>query len=459
MTRIIRVLVILIAGEMLMASIILGWWTDSPDLPSAPDVPRPDLTFLDAVTAQEIRHRQEKATEDNADGWRSLAEIYVLYGLFAEADISARRAATLDPHDFWTYLWWGTALSRLGDTTKSTEKFRAGIPHAEGSLADVCRYCVGLNLLREENPRDAEQSFRAATGYAPADFELAKLLVRSDRTVEAVPILNKLIQSHPDTEKYYQLRSRAAHLLGDFASSADDQDRADRATQVLPSDELTGFLEEQIGRHGLDVWVQEGRDLLANGAFAAAAERLREVLKTEWRQDAADLLVHSEFQLGRAGPALQIVNRAIVRSGSTSKRLVALGDIHHSLGDDRQARHFWSRATNLHLHQPAHARLAEYYRQTGNDAEAKRHQSRALLAAGIACERRNELDSAVNLLQQAVAVNPVLPHAWYHLGECRRFLNEPESAEEAYRQCLAIDPYHGRSRRSLNRLIASHQGK
>ena len=455
MNRIIRMLWILVACETVVATVVVGWWYFFPHSTPRPQPPRPDLTLLDRVTAREIRDRQEQVTSDRADDWRALGEIYVLYGFFDEARICCQRAAALDPESYWTYLWWGTALSRLGATSESTEKFRAGIPYAEDALADVSWYCIGLNLLREENPHDAETAFRRVPGYAPADYELAKLLVRSDRVADAVLILNTLIRNHPETEKYYQLRARAARLLGDLNSCAHFEDKADRATQVLSSDELTGFLEEQIGRHGLDVWIQDGKNLIASRSVAAGASRLANVLDTEWRHEAADLLVSAELQLGHPDQALRILNETLLRSGSNPQRLVTLGDVYHGAGRHDRAQHFWIRATRLRLYQPAHERLSEHYKQNGNEQEAARHRALALLSAGIVAARTDQLRAAVEQLQQAVAVSPLLSHAWYHLGECRRLLDESGPAEQAYHRCLMIDPHHGRARRSLDRMKVS----
>jgi tetratricopeptide (TPR) repeat protein len=452
MGKTVAILCTLVACELVMGAALLGWWAVSPTA----SLPRPDLSHLDAVSAREVRQRQQQVvTSDRADDWRSLAESYVLYGFFAEADACCRRAAALDPQEFWTYLWWGAALSRLGRTTDSTATFRAAIPYAEGPLADVCRYCIGLNLLREEQPDDAEAAFRTAMGYAPADYELAKLLVRSGRAAKAAPILDGLIARHPQTEKYLQLRARAARLLDDPDAALDFQDRADRATLVLPSDELTGFLEEQIGKRGLDEWIHEGRALIDSGSLSAGAARLSDVLAIEWRRDAADLLAQSELALGHPERAIGILHEAVARFGPTPARLVMLGDAFHRQGNDEQARKFWERAARLRLDRAAHERLAEQAARTGDEANAARHHARAMLAAGIEAERIHHLDLAVERLEQTVALAPQLAHAWYHLGECRRLLGEVGPAEEAYRQCLTLDPNHGRAQRSLDRLLVS----
>ncbi len=455
MNRAVPILCVVVAAELVGAAALLGWWAVAPSSPPAPEPPRPEMSFLDSVTAAEIRERQEQLAADRAEDWRALAEIYVLYGFFAEADVCCRRAAALDPDSFWTYFWWGTALSRLGETQASSEQFRAAVEVADGPLADVTWYCIGLNLLREENPQDAEKAFRTAPGYAPADYELAKLLVRSDRAADAVPLLDRLIQDHPQRQKYCQLRSHAARQLGDSEAAADFLDRADFATEVLSSDELTGFLEEQIGRHGLDVWIEEGRRLFAEGAVAEAAARLRETLEVEWRQEAADLLAHAALQLGHPDEAIRVVKEAIARSSPTPERLVVLGDAYQMRHEYDHAREVWERSARLRLHPAAHERLAAHFAQRGDEQSATRHRALASLATGIAALRRHELETAEKELQQAVELAPQQAHAWYHLGECRRWLGEREAAEIAYRRCLTIDPDHGRAQRSLDRLRSS----
>ncbi len=455
MSRAVPILCVVIAAELVGAAALLGWWGVAPSSSPAPEPPRPEMSFLDSVTAAEIRERQAQVTTDRAEDWRALAEMYVLYGFFAEADICCRRAAELDPDSFWTYFWWGTALSRLGETEASSEKFRAAVNVAEGPLVDVTWYCIGLNRLREENPHDAEQAFGTAPGYAPADYELAKLLVRSNRAAAAVPLLDRLIKDHPQRQKYYQLRARAARQRGDPDAAAEFLDRADFATEVLSSDELSGFLEEQIGRHGLDVWIEEGRGLLAEGRVAEAAARLREVLDVEWRQEAADLLAHAALRLGQPDEVIRVLNEAIARSSPTPARLVVLGDAYQMQHDYEHARQAWERSVRLRLNSSAHERLAAHFDQRGDEQASTRHRALSLLAAGIAALRRHELEAAEKNLRQAVELAPQQAHAWYHLGECRRMLGDTEAAQTAFRQCLTINPDHGRAQRSLDRLLAS----
>ncbi|MGD9853720.1 MAG: tetratricopeptide repeat protein [Planctomycetaceae bacterium] len=449
MSKISPILYVLIACELVLAAALIGWWTAG-----SPSALQPDLGFLDPVSAQAVRERQARVATGGADAWRDLGEIYVLYGLFTEAEACCRRAAALDPEAFGTYLWWGTALSRLGRTAESSDAFRAAIEHAKGSLADVCRYFIGTNLLREENPREAETAFRAAPEFPPAQYELAKLLFRSDRAAEAIPILDGLIAAHPDREKCLQLRARAARAAGDVDAADSFQERADRASEVLSSDELTGFLVDQIGRHGLDAWVQQAKDLLAAGS-PEAASILRKVLDVEFRRDAADLLAPVELSLGRTEEAARILRDAIDREGATPKRLVMHGDAALALGNPEQARASWERAARFRIDQTVQERLARLAAQQGDQTGARQHEALALYAAGIDAERNDDLSTAQHALERAVELDPDMAHAWFHLGECRRLAGGGDAAEAAYRRCLAIDPHHGRAQRSLDRSRSS----
>lgn len=449
MTKLSAILSLIVAGELVACAAVLSWWGAGSRPIAQP--PQPDLSFLDPVSAQEVRERQQGVADGTADAWRALGEIYVLYGLFQEAEVCCRRAAELDPRAFWTYLWWGTALSRLGRTVESSEVFRTAIGYAEGSLANTCWYCIGMNLLREEKAVDAEAAFRAAPRYAPADYELARLLARSNRWADAVSILDRLIAAFPEREKFLQLRARAARATGDLAAAELFEDRADRASEVLSSDELTGFLVDQVDRHGLATWVQQGKDLLANGSPEAATV-LRNVLEVEFRRDAADLLATVELSLGRAEEAMQVLSTAIARNGPSPRRLVLLGDAALARGDSQTAHMSWERAARMRTDRLAHERMAQLASLLGDDGGARRHHAVALYAAGVAAERSGQLTEAAHSLEQAVSLDPDRVHAWFHLGECRRLLGDVNAAREAYDRCLALDPLHGRARRGIQRL-------
>jgi tetratricopeptide (TPR) repeat protein len=457
MNRVVPIFCVIVACELVAASALLWWWAVNPPPVPPPEPPRPDLSVLDSVTAGEIREWQELVSRDTAEDWLNLAEIYVIYGYFAEADLCCRRSVELNPKSFYTYYVWGTSLYRLGRTEEAAAKFRDAIPYAQGSPDGVssCWYCIGLNLLREEKVTEAESAFRTARDFFPADYELARILVRSGRAEEAVPILDRLIVIQPKTQKFYQLRARAAQALGDSEAVADFREQAERASERLPSDGITRFLKTLSREHGLERWYQEGQDLVQKGHFFEAAQLLHRALSVEWHPNAADSLITAELELGHADEAIRILDEAFARYGPTPQWLVALGDAHLLKGNRKQAKLSWERAARIRIDEQAHERLAKYYNENGDKKQSTRHRALALHAEGREAFRKNQLDIAFAAFRKAVELAPQQAHSWYYLGECLRFLKKPDSARKSYRRCLQIDPNHGRALRSIERLASS----
>ncbi|MBP88705.1 MAG: hypothetical protein CMJ64_18660 [Planctomycetaceae bacterium] len=56
----------------------------------------PDLTYLDATTAEHIQQLAQNAENDTAEDWLALAKICTISGIFPAADLSYRRAAELE---------------------------------------------------------------------------------------------------------------------------------------------------------------------------------------------------------------------------------------------------------------------------------------------------------------------------------------------------------------------------
>lgn len=454
MNRICLALLVLVALELAAAAFWLGQRRESSTAPP----PQPDLGILDAASAAEIVKRQELARSENrAEHWTDLAAIYVVYGYFADADVCCRRSIELEADSFWTNFWWGAALNRLGRLPESSDRFQAAMEHAEPRQVGFCWYCIGLNRLREEKTNEAEQAFRSGTGFPPADYELAKLLVRSERVELAIPLLEKLTQDHPRAERYWQLRARAAEALAENVAAEDFRERADRSPELHSSDELTGFLEQQIEKYGLDRRIAEGHRLLRSGDPAGAADMLQGALALEWRPAAADLLVEAELALGRPDEALRFLDGAIGRFSATPGRIVAQGDAWRMKGDVKEAIRSWERAARMRLDRAAHTRLADHYSQTGDAALADRHRALAIHAEGLAAFRTDDLATAMRLFEEATQLAPRQAESWHYLGECRRFLGKPTLAIESYHRCLELAPHHGRARRSLARLTPSSQ--
>ena len=64
----------------------------------------------------------------------------------------------------------------------------------------------------------------------------------------------------------------------------------------------------------------------------------------------------------------------------------------------------------------------------------------------------NDLITARDHFEKAVALYDGHANTWFYLGETRRFLGDIPGAEAAYARCLRLNPDHGRARRGLERL-------
>jgi len=129
-----------------------------------------------------------------------------------------------------------------------------------------------------------------------------------------------------------------------------------------------------------------------------------------------------------------------------------LAEIERHRGEDEVARQLWERSAALAGSQIVHQRLAEWYREHGDDERAQRHSARARYHAGVESLRADRIPAAMEHLRAAVERDTELTHAWYLLGEALRAAGDEDEAEAAYRRCIALAPRHGRALDALERL-------
>lgn len=452
MTRICWLLLIVIAAQI--AGLVV--FRDRLRRPPNSFYPRPDISVLDSMSAGEILSRQKKLEKDGKpESWTDLASIYVMYGFFREADYCCQRSDKLTPNSMSNNFWWGATLFRLGQLRESSEKFRAMIASTDPSQVGICHYCIGVNFLREECVDEAERAFRKGIGHPPAEYELAKILVRSGRADQAVPILEKLTKDDPKSARYWLLRANAMLALGDAENADSFFDRAEVASIPQPADELTAFLQGQIGRFGLDLQIKKGEEFLKLRKWSEAADILRNALQREWRPTTADLLADALLELGQTNETVSVVNGAIDRYGATPARLTNLGDALAAKGTSDEAVNQWEHAIRVGLAGRAHSRLADYHAKMEDQKKSDYHRAIATRIEGLYYLRQDRVEDAMKRFESAVKFDAENADAWFYLGECQRILNEAAAADSAYRKCLAVNPFHGRAKRSLKRLPAT----
>ena len=445
--------------------------------------PQPDLSHLHAVTRSEIRALQQQVIDDSRSAvhWEKLAEAYMVFGLFPEADWCAKRAVELEPESFSATYSSGLALNQLGRTSEAIERFERAITltagfnrQADPQAAARCWYCIGRNELRNapvvKPPGDdagiedkhvdkAESAFREAGDFLPAQRQLAHLLIRSNRASEAMAILDRLVARHPNEVTFYQLRARARDSLGDSIGAQRDQDRATQSTDVLPSDMVTHRLQLQSSQFGLGRHLEECRNLMRSGHLAEAARRLEGYVAMDSRVPILSLLWQCEIQHGHAQQALELIQQVEETMGIGPERISAMGNAQLLLGRADQAVAHWQRAASFKLFVEPHFELIRHFERQGDATRVKFHRARMLFAEGVYAWRENQLEPARFKLVQSLENDPGQPHAWYYLGDTLRVQGKSEEARVALERCLNLQPHHGRARASLDHVGGPPHGR
>ena len=279
-----------------------------------------------------------------------------------------------------------------------------------------------LRLLHLENAGRPDDPFTL--------FNLGSVYQDQGKTAEALPLLRRSLErSHPSdsiVRKLYALIAQCCRRLGqaDQALAACQEGR-----RHYPDDVELLFLEGLTRRDRGDL----------EGA-AAALERLLEV---------------------KPGPHFASV--AVGLGGYRARHNLAV--VYQQLGKLAQAEAQWRLVTAerpdfalawlglgvLHLAQGRWGELEQDARaletQAGAPAEAKALRGRVLLARGDFVGARAMLDRAVAQSPQALWPRVILTHVLLQEGR------DPDAAERALRDVLAMEPQHAEARHNLAVLL------
>ena len=439
-------LALIVVVELIAAAVVIERRMTRP-LP-----PMPNLERLDPLTAEDLKNLREAARGNSSESWRELAEAYMAFGYLPEAEACYRVAAEWDPASFRVQYGWAYCLERLGRTAEAIDQFAKAVKLADDELSATCHYHAGRCYLREESLAEAEAEFRKIPDFPPAALQLARILIRSGRAEEAIPLLERLDAGFPGAIRPLQLRAAAERELGRTAEAADYVFRAERGTDTLPVADHAEFLAPIRFQYGIWRELAVGARLRQSGNSAAAAEHFRRLADRVDDRSAHQLITaRAEIELALGNPqiAVDLLNQLEESGSVTPETLLLLGDGLARLGRPEEARRAWERALQMRYTAGAHARLAKFHRERGAEQPALRHEARALHGAGVDAFRRDDLTTALRLLTQAVELDPDLDYTWYYLGDTRRARRENPQAVECYRRCLTLNPAHGRAAQAL----------
>jgi tetratricopeptide (TPR) repeat protein len=450
MTPLNRILLVVIASEMVIGGIAAGLKLRAPSPPLA------DVSYLDPITGTDLRQLAINAR--SPEDWRKLGETYMARGFFRESEACHRVAAQREPANADAAQQWALSLERLGRLDEANAAYvQAATLDPAG--APACYFFIARNKLRQEDRAGARQALAAAGDLPAARYVVACLLLGEGRRDEAGAMLKELAREFPQAQQPWLMLHRIALAQQKPAEAAVAADRQDTASEQLPSPFDAEFqrirkAHDEFGLQGL--W-GAARKMVEEGHAAAAELILRDALAARFNAYPTDWLAEALFQQGRIDEAVRLQQEIIERHGPSVEYLERLGDTLDAVGRQDDARAAWLRAARLSFGPPlrdVHGKLGESLAAAGQQQLANQQLALAAQAAGIGELRARHVDQAETALRQAVRVDPQLAHAWYYLGETARQRGEAEAARAAYERCLSIQPHHGRAADRLERLAS-----
>ena len=425
-----------------------------------PDIPLPDLAKLDQLAARQIQELQQRVRtgKQRSGDWRMLAEAYLGTGYYVEAERCFKMAGQLQPTDLQALYGQAFCLERIGQTEDAIVTLKHIIRLANAELRETCWYQVGRCYLRQENIAEAERAFREIPNSISATYQLAKLLIRSNRASEAIPLLESALQQYPNSLKLIQLRMRAAQDMGDDLLAKDLHDREKRAEYVLVLEYSQSFVSAFAVRYGIAAVLSQAMELKSSGSLQQRKQVLGEALEIIrrhrlWNYRSVFLAAaYVEMGLGNFEDARRLIIEVRTHAQDGVDLLELEGLLLENEGKLTEANRVWERGLQMLPSADLHQLVADA--NTDSPEIAKHHLNRRLLLDSVGAFRTNRLDAAVTGLQKYVGLITDDSFAWFYLGEAHKARGEFDKALFAYAQCVRLSPGYFRAVEAKRNLLA-----
>lgn len=184
--------------------------------------------------AQEVYERALELDATNPDILYNLGVVFLEQGRPGDALTYFNKALELDPDHEQALMNSAILIQESGNSKLRHLAFqRLELLLRKGKANERVYFNLGMLSMDDKKVEDAERWFHSAiqakADFRSALFNLALLLTDSDRPLEAVPHLQKLLQSHPDHIK-------GLILLGDiYINHMKDLDKAQQCYERILS--------------------------------------------------------------------------------------------------------------------------------------------------------------------------------------------------------------------------------
>ena len=455
----VRLLMVLLAVELGYCGYLIADRMARP-LPVLPAAENIDSRLM--TDFQELARQAESGSNKE---WVRLGQAFLGQGFYSYAENCFQQARQMDPHDVLAQASYAFCLDRTGRMQASTREYEkletlSGTADEPFTSRRHYLYAMGRNYLREENAEKAEEIFRLNKGFQPADYQLAKLLVRSGRVEEALPYIERNLAATPNSLIFNQLQAQAFESLGRLAEAKQARDKVEHALALVELHFNTALLRPYSKRHGIQKEVEAFNQLLGRNDMDHVAQKLDELLKllnARLPQYQATLISMLEVEYQRKNPQLilQLIQKLKANGVVNAETMQFEAGAYMLAGDMEKAVPLLEKMLEMTPTIEVHQTLAEYYGYQNNPEKRDYHQAKKTLLLAMINFRNNRLKSAGEAVERSLELNPQDPQAWFYNAEIKRLLGDEAAAIAAYQKCLKLNPNHGRAIRELELLNRS----
>lgn len=411
----------------------------------------------DALFATELRALAAKARNGGSQQWLKVAQALMGHGHYDHAVACYRHLVKLDPSNHDGQFGLAFCLERTGHLEASNRQYEllAELADDTGHLQMLGQYSIydtGKNQLRMEQADAAMQTFQRLTNFLPTDYQRAKLLLRSGQAEAALSIIEPVLREFPQSKEFRFLECRALFELGRVADARRSADLLERSQTAIRTNFAPDYIHSYRILSGFDRIFEEYSkifDMKDNDAMAAKLEELRPLVEYQQiPQYKAMLLNLAQVNLDRRRPDAVLESvRQLHEFGVVNAHVLWLEGAALALqGQTAKAIPLWQRSVRMSPDATLHERLATWFESQGDKTQSDQHRAESHLLRARDHYRNDQLLSAEREIAKAVELAPRDPDAWFYLGQIRRALKQDELAQDAYVQCISLDPNHSRAR-------------
>ncbi|TWT60595.1 tetratricopeptide repeat protein [Rubinisphaera italica] len=448
-----RLLLLIVAAELLFGA--YAFTTRNRQI--GPQIPERSQT--DPFSWNELNDLSKQVQLINSSSeWQKLAEALIGKGFYIQGELAFREAVKRDSANLTAAQGVAFCLDRTGRIAESNKLYQQLVSKTSGETRQLILYAIARNHLRIEEPQTAEQLFYENYDFIPAKLMFNKLLVKSDRGEQALPLINQFLRKLPQSLLFQQVKREALIENADQAQALHAADMIERAELLIPVNFNTDFLTERNQNFGFNRHWYEYQTISEKLPPAQKLTVLQELQDSQKDYLSPYTLVLLKESARAAADAKnaevlkhhlnQIENYEIVDAEIWELR----GDLFDLTGDSDQAIQCWNKSVSMTPNNIVYQKLASLYAETEQNTKREQALADAALDTGLTAFRNNDLVTAGEMLKISSKLNSNSARCWFYQAELDRLKKQFSAAKLKYEKCLQINPYHGRARLQLQHL-------